>query len=172
LTGFLFLINPTNLNQKISFTFLIIGAFLILLIYKEPKKSENLASPAFKVASTNFENPKMIYYFKEKNKITNWKKFIQKFENFKNIRLNNIKFTQSDKITFALIIWTIILFILTQSIPLEIYFILIFISLLSIRELTNTFTTNILKKRINVFIIVFLMAYSYIITQKIIVIIS
>ena len=38
MTGFLFLINPTNLNQKISFTFLIIGAFLILLIYKEPKK--------------------------------------------------------------------------------------------------------------------------------------
>ncbi len=172
--GFLFIIHPTILNLKISFTLLVIGSFLILLLYKEPGKSEQSIYPAFKIASFNHNNPKMIYYFKEKTKIALRKRIIQKLEDMKNqnINLKNIQFTVSDKITFVLIIWTIILFMITQSIPLEIYFILIFISLLSIKELTNTFTTNLLKKRINVFIFVFLMAYSYIITQKIIVIIT
>jgi hypothetical protein len=73
----------------------------------------------------------------------------------------------SDKITFILIIWIVLLFAITSNVPIEIYYVLIFLSLIIIAEFVNTIISNKLKKRINVLIFVFLVVYSYLVIKKI-----
>lgn len=166
-TGLIFFIQPTYSNVKISFTLLFIGSFLILFLYKEPERMKQFNYPSFEAANFFPKNTNKVYYFREK-KMSTEERFNQKLENFKNgiIDLKEMNFSMSDKIVFGLIIWTLVLFFITATNQFEIYFVIIFLSILVTKEFTNVFTTSVLKKRMNVFIIVFIMAYLYIVTQK------
>jgi ribosomal protein S27E len=74
----------------------------------------------------------------------------------------------SDRIALILIIWILLLFIITTASQLEIFFILIFIGFLITRELTDNLTTTPIKKYLDGYIIIFLLAYIFIISEKII----
>jgi hypothetical protein len=78
----------------------------------------------------------------------------------------------SEKITLAIAGWIFIVLIITGEANLEIYFILIFIGVLIIRELTDVFTTTNLKDRMNMFIYIFLLIFIVIVGKNIISIIS
>jgi len=78
----------------------------------------------------------------------------------------------SEKITLAIAIWIFIVLIITGETNLEIFFILIFIGVLIIRELTDVFTTTNLKDRMNMFIYIFLIIFMVIVGKNIINIIS
>jgi len=121
--------NPDALNIKIGVGLILIGLFLIVLIYEKTLK--NLQS----------------------DKIQETKK---------------IKLLISEKITLALSVWVIILLFITIKASIEIFFILIFIGTLVIKELTEEYTSKNLKNRINIFIFVFLIIFIIIISQKII----
>ena len=166
--GLVLLIHPVYSNLKIAFTLLFIGSFLILLLHNTPDKKQRQEYHAFEQINFSVQKPSFVFYFKEKKKKPISKIILKKFEIFKNkiIQLKNISFTISDKVTFFIIFWTLILYIFTLSVRIEIYYILIFISLIATRELSNPIATDELKKRINLFIIVFLAAYLYIFTQR------
>ena len=72
----------------------------------------------------------------------------------------------SEKITIVLSIWILFIFIITGDANLEIFFILIFIGILIVRELTDIFTTSDLKDRMNVFIYIFLIIFIVIVGRK------
>ena len=74
----------------------------------------------------------------------------------------------SEKITLVIIAWILILFLITSDADLEIFFVLIFIGILIIKILTDSFTTKQFKLRMNVFISVFLIIYIVMIAQRII----
>ncbi len=73
----------------------------------------------------------------------------------------------SEKITLIFTIWILIAFLLTPDSALEIFFILIFIGILIIRELSDLITTTNLKERMNTFIYIFLLIFIGIVSQKI-----
>jgi hypothetical protein len=78
----------------------------------------------------------------------------------------------SEKITLAIAGWIFIILLITGTANLEIFFILIFIGVLIIRELTDVFTTTNLKDRMNLFIYIFLFIFMVIVGKNIINIIS
>ena len=85
--------------------------------------------------------------------------------------IDSIKKTRlliSEKITLIIIIWTLFLFFITSDTDIEIFFVCMFIGILVVKELTDEFTTHHLKKRMYIFIFVFLITYIIIIAQKII----
>lgn len=124
------LMNPNSLNIKIGFALILIGLFLILLIYEKIPKG---------IPYTRGE-------FDSKKK----------------------RLLMSEKITMVLSIWILLLIFITYTASLEILFILLFIGTLVTKELTDEFTAPNLKKRLNIFIIIFLIAFIAIISQKII----
>jgi hypothetical protein len=71
-------------------------------------------------------------------------------------------------ISFSIILWTLFLFFITSQIDFVIFFICVFFGILVAKELTDGFTTIHLKKRINIFLFVFLIGTILIIAQKII----
>ena len=73
----------------------------------------------------------------------------------------------SEKITLVLSVWILIILIVTGDANLEIFFILIFIGVLVLRELTDIFTTSDLKDRMNLFIYIFLIIFVIIVGRKI-----
>jgi len=73
----------------------------------------------------------------------------------------------SEKITIFIIAWIIFVLLITGNANLELFFILIFIGVLIIRELTDIFTTVDIKDRINLFIYIFLIIFIIIIGRKI-----
>lgn len=81
--------------------------------------------------------------------------------------IKKIGLLRSEKITLIIIIWTLFLFFITSGTDIELFFICIFLGILVIKELTDKFTTVHLKKRMNIFIFVFLIAYIIIIVQHI-----
>jgi len=125
------LMNPNSLNIKIGFALVLIGLFLIWLIY-EKKPSQDTTYTERKLDS------------KKK------------------------RLLMSEKITMVLSIWMLLLIFITYTASLEILFILLFIGTLVTKELTDEFTAPNLKKRLNIFIIIFLIAFIAIISQKII----
>ena len=139
----------------------------MLLLINEQKKEKTFRYPAFKALNSRDNTYTKNYYFQEeisKNKIFN-----QKIKNLKQ-KFNNLKpnqLTNSEKVTFFIVIWTLLLYLITTLTQFELYYVIIFLSLIITKELTSSFTTNILKKRINIFLFVFLVFYSYIITIKI-----
>jgi hypothetical protein len=142
----------------------------MLVLYDSPKKLQNFDYHSYEKLFLKNVTSENIYFFKEKTNITFRRRIIIKLKNLKTKIFYVIKtrFTISDKIAFVLIIFTLILFFLTSFRQLEVYFVIILITLLSTKELTETvLTTDILKKRLNIFVIVFMMAYSYVIIQKI-----
>jgi len=78
----------------------------------------------------------------------------------------------SEKITLAITLWILIVLLITGAGNLEIFFILIFIGVLIIRELSDIFTTNNLKDRMNLFIYFFILIFMIIVGQKILTILN
>ena len=78
----------------------------------------------------------------------------------------------SEKITLIIVIWILIVLLITGNTNLEIFFILIFIGVLIIRELSDIFTTTNLRDRMNLFIYVFIFIFIIIVCQKILTIIN
>ncbi|MEF8848579.1 MAG: hypothetical protein V5A68_05540 [Candidatus Thermoplasmatota archaeon] len=164
-----FLTQPTAENIKIALTLSLIASYLILIMIDIPqKKLEKKYNPYMQFKS-KYDTSKIILPWEKKptyrikKHIKNLPRHIKKtLEKIKNIHLNI-----SEKITIVLITWTLFLFVTTPPQETEIYFILIFIGILITKELTDTLTPKKLKKRINIFIATFLIAYIAIITQKI-----
>jgi len=74
----------------------------------------------------------------------------------------------SEKIALVLSFWILLIFIITGDANLEIFFILVFIGVLIVKELTDIYTTSNLKDRINIFIYIFLIIFIIIVGRKII----
>ena len=74
----------------------------------------------------------------------------------------------SEKITLVLSIWILLIFVITGDANLEIFFILVFIGILIVRELTDVFTTSNLKDKMNLFIYIFIIIFIIIVGRKII----
>jgi len=73
----------------------------------------------------------------------------------------------SEKITLILSVWVLLLFFITYESSLDLFFILTFIGTLVTKGLTDEFTSPNLKKRMNLFIFVFLIVFLVIISQNI-----
>ena len=74
----------------------------------------------------------------------------------------------SEKITLVIAGWILLVLFITGDSNLEIFFILIFIGVLIVRELTDVFTTTNLKDRMNIFIYLFILVFILIVGKKII----
>ncbi len=74
----------------------------------------------------------------------------------------------SEKITLIIAGWILLVLFITGDSNLEIFFILIFIGVLIVRELTDVFTTINLKDRMNIFIYLFILVFILIVGKKII----
>lgn len=74
----------------------------------------------------------------------------------------------SEKITLVIAGWVLLVLFITGDANLEIFFILIFIGVLIVRELTDVFTTVNLKDRMNIFIYLFILVFIVIVGKKII----
>ena len=74
----------------------------------------------------------------------------------------------SEKITLVIAGWILLVLFITGDSGLEIFFILIFIGVLIVRELTDVFTTINLKDRMNIFIYLFILVFILIVGKKII----
>ena len=100
------------------------------------------------------------------------KPFIPKSINDSQITKNSFaikktKFLLSEKITLLIIGWALFSFFITNDADLEMFFVLIFIGLFVIKQLTDELTTLDLKKRMSIFIIALLIICITIIAQKI-----
>ena len=73
----------------------------------------------------------------------------------------------SEKLTLIISLWIIFILLITGSGNYEIFFILIFIGVLIIRELSDVFTTENLKGRMNLFIYIFIIIFIVIVGKKI-----
>jgi len=73
----------------------------------------------------------------------------------------------SEKIVLIISIWILIALIITGDANLEIFFILIFIGILIVRELTDVFTSYNFKDRMNIFIYIFIIVFIFIVGNKI-----
>lgn len=78
----------------------------------------------------------------------------------------------SEKLTIVITLWILFVMLITGKGNLEIFFILIFIGVLIIRELSDVFTSEDLKGRMNLFIYFFLMIFIVIVGRKIMSILS
>lgn len=78
----------------------------------------------------------------------------------------------SEKITLAITLWILFLFLITGDASLEVFFLLIFIGILVIKEFTDIYTTKYFKLRMNIFICIFLLICVVLIAQKILSIIN
>ncbi len=141
--GLLYLTVPTIHNIKISFTLILISTFLIFLMI-----GKHITIPYVQKKDST------------KNSCHTRKVQIDSFRN----KIQSIPL--SNRISIALILWALLIYVLTKDI--EVYFILIFIGILITREITDRYTSNIYKKRLNAYIIIFLFTYIVLISQKII----
>jgi len=74
----------------------------------------------------------------------------------------------TEKITLIITAWIVVVFFITGDIDLEIYFVLIFIGVLVVRELTDVFTTDIIKEKMDFFIYMLLIVFIVIFIKTII----
>jgi hypothetical protein len=74
----------------------------------------------------------------------------------------------SEKLTFIMIFMTIIFLVISGDSGLEVFFVLILIGVLILRELIETFAPNDLKDRMNFFIYTGLIIFVGIVVNKII----
>lgn len=146
--GFILLINPTPDTLKISITLFFIGGLLFTLISEK----------------------KFIILHHKKPKKT--KSTTQNFINANRIFLQNNKLVVSEKITVLIITATLLLFLITNPAELEIFLVLLYLSLLIIKELIDEFTPVHVKKRLNYFIIIFFIIFVAIIAERIITILN
>ena len=73
----------------------------------------------------------------------------------------------SEKITLIFATWVLIILFLTGDENLEIFFVLLFIGILIIRELTDVFIPGDLKDRMNMFIYIFVIIFIVIVGKKV-----
>lgn len=78
----------------------------------------------------------------------------------------------SEKIALLIAGWILFVLIITGDANLEIFFILIFIGILIIRELTDVFSSVNLRDRMNMFIYIFLIIFMVIVGEKVLTIIA
>jgi hypothetical protein len=78
----------------------------------------------------------------------------------------------SEKITLVFIVWILVILFLTGDENLEIFFVLLFIGILVIRELTDIFIPGDLKDRMNMFIYIFVIIFIVIVGKKVITILG
>lgn len=78
----------------------------------------------------------------------------------------------SEKITLFIAGWILFVLIITDDANLEIFFILIFIGVLIVRELTDVFSSVNLRDRMNIFIYIFLIIFMVIVGKKVLTIIA
>ena len=74
----------------------------------------------------------------------------------------------SEKLTFVMILLTIIFLVISGDSGLEVFVVLILIGVLILRELTESFASNDLKDRMNFFIYTGLIIFVVIVARKII----
>ena len=74
----------------------------------------------------------------------------------------------SEKIALIISLWILFTLLITGDGNFEIFFILIFIGVLVVRELTDVFINSELKDRMNVFIYIFILIFIVIVGRKII----
>lgn len=86
--------------------------------------------------------------------------------------LQKIRLIPSEKITLLIITATLFLYLITISADIQIYLVLLYLCLLIIKELIDEFTPAIVKKRLNVFVMVFFFIFIMIIAERIITIIG
>ena len=75
----------------------------------------------------------------------------------------------SEKLTFIMILMTIIILIISGDIMLEVFSVMILIGILILRELIETFAPNELKDRMNFFIYIGTIIFFGIVIRKIII---
>ena len=68
--------------------------------------------------------------------------------------------------------WVIFLFIFTKNISPEMFFLFVAIGIVAIKEVTNEFISNEVKKRLNIFLFLFFLIVIVIVVQKIINVVS
>ena len=78
----------------------------------------------------------------------------------------------SEKMTLLMAGWSVVVLFVTGEEQLELFFILIFIGTLVIRELSDVFSPIYLKDRLNVFIYIFIVIFIIIVGKKIITILG
>ena len=78
----------------------------------------------------------------------------------------------SEKITLIIAIWILFVLFITGDGNIELFFILVLIGVLIIRELSDRFTTEHLKDRMNIFIYFFVFIFVIIIGKKILTILG
>jgi hypothetical protein len=146
--GLLYLIPTAYRNIRIGFALIFIATSLFFLLTSEyestPYQQKQYTPP---------------YYQKKFQRDFFRKKLQTMSQKIRSISLSN-------KISIALILWTVLLFIFINDI--EIYFALLFIGVLITREITDIHTSNTYKKQLDIYIIVFLLLYIVLISQKII----
>jgi TRAP-type C4-dicarboxylate transport system permease small subunit len=74
----------------------------------------------------------------------------------------------SEKITLYIVAWMIFLLFIASDTGLEIFFILIIIGFIIIKELTDRFTTSSIKLKMNAFIFIFMIVFILLIITRII----
>ena len=78
------------------------------------------------------------------------------------------------QLAIIIIAWVFFIFVLTvlEYLSIELFIIIIFIGMLIIKELLSDYTTMYIKKRMNIFIFLFIIAFIFIIVKKILEIIG
>ena len=74
----------------------------------------------------------------------------------------------SEKLALVIALWAIIALFVTGIGNLEVFFILVFIGVLVVRELSDVYSPVKIKDRLNVFIYLFLFVFIVIVGKKII----
>ena len=148
--GLLYLTHPTLENIKISFTYILIGTFLMFLMNNRLETTHNLQQ--------NNAAPS------PQNKIRTKKNLMKEHIQLLPQKIRSLPL--STRISIVLILWTLLLFALISDI--ELYFILVFIGILVTRELTDNHTSNTYKKRLDAYLVIFLITYIALLSQKII----
>jgi len=74
----------------------------------------------------------------------------------------------SEKITLVISMWILSILIIVGNTNLELFFILIFIGILIIRELTDVFIKIDIKERMNLLIYIFLIGFIILVGNKIV----
>ena len=82
-------------------------------------------------------------------------------------RIQHINLLFSEKLTLVLSIFILFIFLITDTSSLELFFILIYLGLLIIKELTKDFTPTYLERKLNVFVIGFFIIFIIIIIKRV-----
>ena len=82
-------------------------------------------------------------------------------------RIQNINLLFSEKLALVLNILILFIFLITDTSSLELFFILIYLGLLIIKELTKDFTPIYLERKLNMFVIGFFIIFIIIIIKRV-----